>query len=398
MAFSGVFIKGVYMRNNTKIGSKPLWLGLLLVLASACWGQKDGQRIPKLKKVFVLSNGGPVHWHETVARGSEIMRDLAKGQNPDNHTFEVFITEAPADLTAAKLAGVQVLVMNNVSAVGRLLNNAQKTVVENFVKAGGGTAGWHGTTDTGGAGSWPWFVNWISAQYVGSAKWVPATMTRTDASYDPKYKDILGNLPKEFQMEAEEWYQYNSPAPEDNKKNVVLLGVNPKDVSSTKASLPYIWVNDTEYPGRFWESGFGHLQSILAREDIVEMFYRGVTWAGGGYDLAGCMIKTDVKYNPAATIPCANCCGSVPILVKSGLDAGNTGSGFTENLAGDFSVTINEKGNHSVRVYDVHGKLVAQKASHVPARYAFPEIAKAGIYFVRISTSKQKITKRVKRI
>lgn len=369
-------------------------LALFLALAGSAEAQRDGQRIPKLKKAFVLSNGGPVHWHETVARGTDIMRELAKGKNPDNHIFEIVVTEAAADITTAGLAGSQVLVLNNVSAVGRLLNPTQKTVVETFVRNGGGTAGWHATTDTGGAGSWPWFVNWISAVYVGSASWVPATMTRSAASNDPKYKDILGNLPQEFEMEAEEWYQYSNPAPEDNRNNKVLLSVDPKDVKSTKATLPYVWINDTDYKGRTWQTGFGHLQSILARPDVIEMIYRGVVWAAGGWDLAGCMKAGDPKFNPAATVPCANCCATTPVLVQNGSEARLV----TDNLAADFSIAVNAPGAHSIELFDVHGKRVAGKRGSAPVRYSFPEIAKPGIYFARIAVAGETQVKRVERL
>ena len=120
------------MRSGQFLKSRLPIAAVFLCMASLSWGQviRDGQKVPKLKKVFVLSNGGPVHWHETVAQGTQIMKDLAKGLNPDNHVFEIFVSESPADITAAKLAGVQCLVMNNVSAVGRLLNVTQKAVVE----------------------------------------------------------------------------------------------------------------------------------------------------------------------------------------------------------------------------------------------------------------------------
>ncbi len=372
----------------------------ILGFASVSSGQiiRDGQKVPKLKKVFVLSNGGPTHWHETVAQGAELVKYFGLGNNPDSHSFEVFDTPSPADITAANLKGVQCLVMNNVSGVGVLLNASQKAVIQAFITAGGGTAGWHATTDTGGPGSWPWFINWISTTYVGSANWVPATMTRSTLSHDAKYADIMGKIPDSFLMESEEWYQYANPAPEDNVNNKVLLSVDPKMVSSTHKTLPYVWINDSEMGGRFWESGFGHLQTILARADVQEMIYRGITWAGGGWDLAGCMTKAATNYNSAATVACTNCCqGVTGIEIQSNSELHAKDVDFSEKLAVDFSVTINGAGKHTIRIYDVGGKLVAMKQNNHPMRYEFPEVAKAGIYFVKVTTANKTVTKRVER-
>ncbi len=375
---------------------------ICLCSASLSLGQiiRDGQKVPKLKKVFVLSNGGPTHWHETVEQGSQIMLDLGRGNNPDSHQFEVFVTASAVDVTAANLRGVQCLVMNNVSSVGKVLSPAQKAVVEAYITAGGGTAGWHATSDTGSIDTWAWFVNWISAVFTGAVAYQhTATMTRTPASFQAKYKDILGNLPESFEMSEEEWYEYKNTNPANNKNNVILLGAKPTgDAQTTYPNLPYVWVNDTEMGGRFWETGFGHNQTILARTDVQEMIYRGVVWAGGGWDLGGCMTKGDIKFNAAATIACTNCCGSVPILVQDKTDSRSTETAFSENLAVDFSVTVNALGKHVVRIYDVGGKLVGIKQNEHPMRYEFPEVAKAGIYFVKVSTVKKTITKRVERL
>ncbi len=380
----------------------PLQLVLFLGLGSVTWSQgqviRDGQKVPKLKKVFVLSNGGPIHWHDSMAKGSLIMQDFGKGLNPDKHEFEVYITQSPADITAEHLVGVQCLVMNNVSGIGQLLNKAQKDVVEAFVAGGGGAVGWHATMESYGTVTWPWFYNWISANYIGSESRIPAKMIRSPESHDPKYADILENIPDSFEMSVEEWYKYNNPHPEDNPYNRVLLSADPKSINSTEASLPVIWINESQKSGRLWLSGLGHLDSTLARADVQEMIYRGVVWTGGGWDLAGCMSKGDANYNPAATLACTNCCTGVPILIKTGTEARSREIAFSNSLTEDFSVAVNEMGKHSVRIFSVAGKRVAIKENTHPMRYEFPEIRRAGIYIVQVVTSKTTVTKRVQRL
>jgi hypothetical protein len=109
------------------------------------------------------------------------------------------------------------------------------------------------------------------------------------------------------------------------------------------------------------------------------------------------MTKTDANYKPAATIACTNCCASVPILVQGRIDSRSSMASFSENLAVDFSVTVNALGKHAVRIYNIEGKLVGMKQNDHPMRYEFPEVSKAGLYFVKVSTDKKTITKRVER-
>jgi type 1 glutamine amidotransferase len=303
--------------------------------------------VPKLKKVFVLSNGGTIHWHDSMAKGSLIMQDFGAGINPDKHPFEVYITESPADITAAHLIGVQCLVMNNVSGIGQLLNKAQKDVVEAFVASGGGTVAWHSTMESYGTVTWPWFYNWISANYIGVAARMPARMTRSQVSRDLQYTSILENTTDAFEIGQDEWMMYNNPRPEDNPYNRVLLSVDPKSINSTEASLPVIWVNESQKGGRFWGTGLGHYDISLARADVQEMIYRGVVWTGGGWDLAGCLSKNDANYNPAATLACTNCCTGMPILIKTGTEARSREIAFSNSLTEDFSVAVNEMGKHS---------------------------------------------------
>jgi len=256
---------------------------LIFLIASLSWVPFIGsQPIPILEKVFVLSNGGPIHWHETVTRGTIIMNELASGANPDNHSFEIFVTASVSDITAANLSDVDVLVLNNVSGVDRLLTTAQKQVVENFVANGGGIHGWHATTDIGSVSGWPWFVNWISTNYIGSSGYGRAAPMFKDEDISQEHEYILGHWDDRVDMIGEEWYQFANPHPEDNPNTTVLMRVDGSTISSNQPSLPMIWVNE-EKNGRLWASGLGHFEALMARDDIVEMFYRGLVYAAGGY-------------------------------------------------------------------------------------------------------------------
>jgi len=256
-----------------------------IILVIASWGLVpiiESQPVPKLKKAFVLSNGGPVHWHETVTRGTEIMNKLASGANSDNHVFEVFVTHAPSDITAENLMDTDVLVLNNVSGVDILLNTAEKKVVEDFVAGGGGIHGWHGTTDLRSIYEWPWFSKWISTNYIGpSSVGIPATMFKDD-NIKPEHEYILGHWQNRVDMTGELWLQFEDPHPEDNPNNQVLIRVDSNAIHSNLHSLPMVWVNE-EKNGRLWASALGHFEALMARDDIVEMLYRGLVYAAGGY-------------------------------------------------------------------------------------------------------------------
>lgn len=340
-------------------------LFLLISAGLSAHAQGPGM-VPKLKKAFVLSNGGPAHAHSTIPMGNQIMQRLASGDNPDKHKFQVFITDKMSDFTSANLAGVEVLVLNNCTHMGRLLNAEQKQIMIDFVEKGGkGVAGWHGATDTWYRDNWPWYVDWISAVYVGSANWVPTRMNRSADGTGAKYGWITSHWANEFNMIAEEWYQFK-PNPVDNPNNKILLSVNVQDVGATKASiLPYAWVNE-EKKGRLFMTGFGHKEEIMQRKDIVDLLYKGIVFAAGGYENA---------------------------TVVVGAPESAAGSGLIRSTSG-IEVSIARDVPHTVRLSDMSGRVLAERKAIGTAHYAFRELER-GAYFVEVRTPGQRTGKRI---
>jgi type 1 glutamine amidotransferase len=357
---------------SPKTGHTSKWAiaaWLLAVSAAALHGQGPGPNmVPKLKKAFILSNGGPAHVHSTIPMGTELMKTLASGQNPDKYKYEIFVTDKMSDFTAANLAQCDVLVLNNCTHMGRLLNAEQKQIMIDFVeKKGGGVAGWHGATDTWYRDNWPWYIDWISSVYVGSASWVPARMNKETVGQSPQLAWITSHWTSEFNMIAEEWYQFK-PNPIDNKNNKILLTVNAKDVSATSANyLPYAWVNE-EKKGRVFMSGFGHKEEIMARKDIQDLLYKGIIYAAGGYTASTTAVE------PTASAPLAE-----------------VGQARTS-----IDVRIVKPSAHTVRLMDASGKTLATRKSArvAAAAYKFNSLER-GLYFVEIRTPSGKISKQV---
>jgi hypothetical protein len=65
-----------------------------------------------------------------------------------------------------------------------------------------------------------------------------------------------------------------------------------------------------------------------------------------------------------------------------------------ENCRG-LTVYVGEAGPHHIKVTDVHGTRIAEKTGNGPHEYNLREVNRAGIYFIRITTSKGAKSKRV---
>ncbi|MEO6526762.1 MAG: ThuA domain-containing protein [Gemmatimonadaceae bacterium] len=127
------------------------------------------------------------------------------------HRFTVEATEDPNTFTDATLRRYSAVVFLNTT--GDVLDSAQQTSFERYIKGGGGFVGVHSATDT--EYDWPWYGRLVGAYFKRhptiqeakvsvvkrdhiSTKCLPSVWTRTDEWYDfrapPKDATILATL------------------------------------------------------------------------------------------------------------------------------------------------------------------------------------------------------------
>lgn len=140
--------------------------------------------------------------------------------------YSIFTTEHPGVFNSADLDRFEVIIFNNVS--GPVLNQAQRTEFENWMKNGGAWIGLHGAADYS-MGDWEWYqANLVGARFIGH-------------TMDPRYQDaslvklsmdhpITGDLPNEWKH-YDEWYSFDRIP--DMPGLEILLGIDETSYSPT---------------------------------------------------------------------------------------------------------------------------------------------------------------------
>lgn len=178
--------------------------------------------------------------------------------------FTVSATETVADITAERLADVDVLVFG--LTTGELpFSDAQKAAILDFVNRGGGFMGFHSATDT--LYTWPEYGALIGAYF----KEHPWTQVATVAVEDAAHPAVAG-LPA-FAIN-EEFYTFR----ENPRGRVhVLLSLEPASVG-TAGDFPLAWTQ-TIGAGRMYYNALGHFSATWSDVRFRTQVGAAVKWA-----------------------------------------------------------------------------------------------------------------------
>src|SRR5262245_41841222 len=157
----------------------------------ACSSSPPAQAADAPYDVLVFSKTAGFR-HDSIPAGIQAIRDLGAANN-----FTVTATEDANAFTTANLAQYEAVVF--LSTTGDVLNDAQQTAFESYIRGGGGYVGVHAAADT--EYGWPfygqlvgaWFASHPAIQQVNSrtedranpaTSHLPQVWTRTDELYN----------------------------------------------------------------------------------------------------------------------------------------------------------------------------------------------------------------------
>ncbi|GAA0996224.1 lectin [Acrocarpospora macrocephala] len=200
--------------------------------------------------------------HDSIPNGIQAIRDLGAA-----NSFTVTATEDANAFTTANLAQYEAVVF--LSTTGDVLNAAQQTAFESYIRGGGGYVGVHAAADTEYA--WPfygqlagaWFASHPAIQQVNSktenrahpATWhLPQTWTRTDELYN---------------------YQTN---PRGTARVLATLDESSYSGGSMGADHPITWCKTID-SGRSFYTGFGHTQASYGEANFRSQLLGGIRYA-----------------------------------------------------------------------------------------------------------------------
>ncbi len=186
--------------------------------------------------------------------------------------FAIEVTNHPEAINATTLSGIDVVAFCVTSGDG--LSARSKNDLETWIRAGGGTVGFHSASMT--EATWPFYVDHVGTYFATHA---PGLFTGT-LNVTPSHP-ITSGL-SDFPL-TEEWYSF-AQRPETIAGTQVLLAVDestlpPEYPAENKLGYHAIaWVSERD-GGRMFYAAFGHNPATFADPSAVEIIGRAIEWA-----------------------------------------------------------------------------------------------------------------------
>ena len=176
------------------------------------------------------------------------------------------------------------------NTTGDVLNAAQQTAFENYIRGGGGYVGLHSAADT--EYEWPFYGQLVGAYFRNHPPGTPAADVHVT---DPDDHSTQG-LPATYNK-IDEWYNYQSPVnpsvggggTDYNPRNTgvhVLMTVDESDYVEEDGSdgvddeHPISWCRRVE-GGRSWYTGMGHTAASYSEANYLSHILGGIETAAG---------------------------------------------------------------------------------------------------------------------
>jgi type 1 glutamine amidotransferase len=202
--------------------------------------------------------------HDSIEAGTSAIRDLGAANG-----FTVTATEDPAAFNASGLANYEAVVFLNTT--GDVLDPAQQTAFENYIRNGGGYVGVHSAADT--EYDWPFYGELVGAWFASHPAIQPANVKVEDRAHP-----ATAHLPQTWNR-TDEWYNYRTNA----RSTAHVLGS--LDESSYSgggmgADHPHAWCK-TYAGGRSFYTGGGHTRESYAEPAFRAHLLGGIRYAAG---------------------------------------------------------------------------------------------------------------------
>jgi type 1 glutamine amidotransferase len=245
---------------------------------------------------------GPIQvlvWNNALAYGHAArvggIQYLKARETTDNIKFDTTyahtgnVSEGPSDssfdasvFTDAGLDKYDVVLF--LDTTGTTIDDSQKTArrqaLQDFIeKKGRGFVGTHSATDTYQGGTWPWYVNFVGANFDNhSNAGTPGTATYFQSMTHPIL--MAAGTPNPWNR-SEEWYTFKSK-PESIAGVKLLLTCHDNSITTER---PTAWVHEMPQTagaprgGRMFYTAFGHATSAFQEKAVIDLIIAGIKWA-----------------------------------------------------------------------------------------------------------------------
>lgn len=229
--------------------------------------------------VLVFSTTYGFH-HSSIEYGNSVLARLAQ----ETGAFTVEFSQSPADLSAAKLAQVDLVLFN--STTGRIpLTQQQRDEFEQWLGCGGGFMGVHASADHNYG--WPLYAELIGSQFEGHPQMAtdPAARMLVEDQDHPINAPWRGEASFLIQDELYRWRR----DPRGTQDVNVLLSLDETTVRDgiQEGPLPYVhrqpiaWTKTFRGASRVYYTNLGHNESTWDLAKFRRSLVAGIRWVGG---------------------------------------------------------------------------------------------------------------------
>ncbi|WP_371668226.1 ThuA domain-containing protein [Streptomyces sp. NBC_00289] len=242
-------------RWTTAVAGAALLLG--------CVSEPAASHSADAKRVLVFSKTAGFR-HDSIAEGVAAVRQLGETSG-----FTVDATEDAGAFTARNLRRYDAVVF--LSTTGDVLDPAQQTAFEGYIRHGGGYAGIHAAADT--EYDWEFYGGLVGAYFQSHPAIQPATVAVDDRAH-PATSALTDRWER-----TDEWYNYRS-----NPRDRVHVLASLDEASYTGGTMngdhPIAWCQ-TYRGGRAFYTGGGHTKESFADPAFRRHLTGGILYAIG---------------------------------------------------------------------------------------------------------------------
>ena len=247
------------MRSTTRPATAVVGAALLL----GCVSGPAASHPAEGKRVLVFSKTAGFR-HDSIPDGVAAVRQLGSEGG-----FTVDATEDATTFTAKNLRRYDAVVF--LSTTGDVLDAAQQSAFEGYIRQGGGYVGVHAAADT----EYDWaFYGGLAGAYVQSHPAIqPATVDVEDRAHP-----ATSGLARTWSR-TDEWYNYRSN-PRDRAHVLASLDESSYTGGTMNGDHPIAWCQNYR-GGRAFYTGGGHTKESYAEPAFRQHLSGGIRWAVG---------------------------------------------------------------------------------------------------------------------
>jgi type 1 glutamine amidotransferase len=247
------------MRSTGRLTTAVVGAALLL----GCVTGPAASHPAEAKRVLVFSKTAGFR-HDSIPEGIAAVKQLGEGAG-----FAVDATEDAGAFTSANLRRYDAVVF--LSTTGDVLDAAQQSAFEGYIRHGGGYVGIHAAADT--EYDWAFYGGVAGAYFQNHPAIQPATVDVEDRAH-PATSDLARAWDR-----TDEWYNYRSN-PRERAHVLASLDESSYTGGTMHGDHPIAWCQNYQ-GGRAFYTGGGHTKESYSEPAFRQHLLGGIRWVIG---------------------------------------------------------------------------------------------------------------------